>query len=184
MKYATVMALTVSALACGGVSAGTHGATASAATKDAPLPEVVIRAARVTQAVEGYVSAMSTHDISPLPRVFTDDAVVEFVSDTSGATLAVHADSLLDDTASGPNVARPHVTNLRLFPTKDANAVFVQYDLVADSSDRPDATSGRLALIEMRGDKIQKMVDFNAPAASLAHSSACVTPHDAVVTRR
>ena len=127
---------------------------------------------------------MSTHDTSALPKLFTDDAVVEFVTDTTGSFLAVHADSLLEDGVPSSELHRSHVTNVRVFPTNDKNAVFVQYDIVADSGDRSDETSGRLALVEMRGEKIEKMVNFNAPAASLAHSSACVTPSNVAVTRR
>lgn len=180
MKYSTLVALAVSALACGGASASPK----TSAAKAAPLPEVVIRANRVTRAVEGYEGAMATHDTSVLPKLFTDDAVVEFVTDTTGSYLAVHADSLLEDAAPGSDRRRPHVTNVRVFPTNDKNAVFVQYDIVADSGEHSEETSGRLALVEMRGDKIEKMVNFNAPAASLASSSACVTPSNVAVTRR
>ena len=179
MKHSTFAALAVAALACGGASAAPKS---SAVKATAPLPEVVIRANRVTRAVEGYEGAMATHDSSVLPKLFTDDAVVEFVTDTTGSFLAVHADSLLEDAAPSSDLHQPHVTNVRVFPTNDKNAVFVQYDIVADSGDHSDES--RLALVEMRGDKIEKMVNFNAPAASLAHSSACVTPSNVAVTRR
>jgi hypothetical protein len=150
------------------------------------LPEVVIRATRVNHAVESYVDALSTHDGGSLSKIFTDDAVVEFVNDEPGASLSVHADSLLDDGVEGSHLAgtRPRVTNVRVFPTNDGNTVFVQYDIAADSSVRASDTRDQLALIEMRCDKIDKMVNFNAPPASLSHTTACATPGNVVVTRR
>jgi hypothetical protein len=169
MKCSTLTALAVSTLACGVVSAGPH------TTK------------RVGEAVEGYVDALSTHNARTLSKFFTDDAVVEFVSDASGVSVTVHADSLVDDGAASLNggSSRSHVTNLRVFPTKDVNAVFVQYDVVGDSAANGDVgASGQLALIEMRGNRIEKMVNFNAPAASIARSSACAAPRDVVATRR
>ncbi len=179
MKNSTLAAVAVSALASGLVCAGTHEtksrAGAQAAAKS--LPEVII---------EGYVDAISAHDGQSLSKVFTDDAVVEFVNDDPGASLSVHADSLLDDGVEGSRLAgtRSRVTNVHVFPTSDGNTVFVQYDIVADSSERASDTLDQLALIHMRGDKIEKMVNFNAPPASLAHSSACATPGNVVVTRR
>lgn len=187
MKYSTLIAVAVSALVSGLASAGTHATNsrAHAAGASAPLPEVVIRAKRVTEAVEGYVDAISMHDGRSLSKVFTDDALVEFVTDDSGASLTVHADSLLDDAVSdfGLTDGRPRVTNVRVFPTNDSNAVFVQYDIVkADGSST--ASRDQLAMVEMRGDKVEKMVNFNAPPATLAHSSACATPRDVVVSQR
>lgn len=188
MKYSTLVAASVSALASGLVCAGTHATRTPAhePAASAPLPEVVIRATRVTHAVEGYVEALSTHDGKNLSKVFTDDAIVEFVKDDPGASLSVHADSLLDDgvAAFGSTSAQPRVTNLHVLPTNDTNAVFVQYDIVSDTAERTADTQAQLALVEMRGDKIQKMVNFTAPPASLAHSSACATPRYVVVTRR
>jgi ketosteroid isomerase-like protein len=188
MKNSTLAAVAVSALASGLVCAGTHEtkshAGAQAAAKS--LPEVIISATRVRHAVEGYVDAISAHDGQSLSKVFTDDAVVEFVNDDPGASLSVHADSLLDDGVEGSHLAgtRSRVTNVHVFPTSDGNTVFVQYDIVADSSERASDTLDQLALIHMRGDKIEKMVNFNAPPASLARGSACATPGNVVVTRR
>lgn len=188
MKYSIVTNLAVAALTFCGVTSASTPATKSAAvrseTASAPLPEVVIRAARVSRAVEGYVNAMSRRDGRTLPTFFTDDAVVEFVSDNSGVSLAVRADSLLDEVAPGAVDPLAHVANVRVFPTRDASAVFVQYDVVVNADDRPDQTSSRLALVEMRGERIDKLVDFSAPAASLAHGSGSMARRDVVVTRR
>ena len=188
MKNSTLVAVAVSALASGLVCAGTHEAKARAGAPAAaaPLPEVVISATRVRHAVEGYVDAISAHDGQNLSKIFTDDAVVEFVNDDPGASLSMQADSLLDDGMDGARGAgaRPRVTNVHVFPTSDRNTVFVQYDIVAGSSERASDALDQLALIHMRGDKIEKMVNFNAPPASLAHSSACATPGNVVVTRR
>jgi hypothetical protein len=187
MKNSTLAAVAVSALASGLVSAGTHEtkSRADAPAAAASLPEVVIRATRVSHAVESYVDAISTHDAQSLSKIFTADAVVEFVNDDPGASLSVHADSLLDDGVGSSHLAatRPRITNVHVFPTNEGNTVFVQYDIV-DSSERASDARDQLAMIEMRGDKIDKMVNFNAPPASLAHSSACATPGNVVVTRR
>ncbi len=186
MKHFTRVATAVSALVSTMAFAGPHTAKSpspDAATAPAPLPEVVIRATRVTQAVEGYLDAMSTHDVASLSGIFTDDAVVEFIGDEPGAALSVHADSLLDDAGIHPVGARPRLTDMHVFPTKDGNAVFVQYDFAADSENAAQARN-QVALVEMRGDKIAKMVNFNAPPASIAQGSACATPRNIVLGRR
>jgi hypothetical protein len=187
MKYSTVTVLAVSIVASGSVLAGTRSPKPSSAQSrvaSAPLPEVLVQANRVTEAVEGYVNAMSTHDVNSLSKVFTEDAMVEFVTDASEARLAVHADSLLDDAAPAGEGPRSRVANVRVFPTKDANVVFVQYDIVSDAANHTGDTAGRLAMIEMRGERIERMTNFNGTDAALANSSACVGPRGVAVTRR
>ena len=186
MKYSTVTVLAVSLLGSGSALAGTHVAKLSTQSHvaSAPLSAVVVLTNRVANAVAGYVDAMSARDVNSLAKVFTEDAMVEFVADTSQASVTVHADSLLDDAAPSAADSRPHVANVHVYPTKDVNVAFVQYDVVADSADHAGDTSSRLALIEMRGEKIEKMTNFNGAEASLARSSACVTPGNVVVTKR
>ncbi len=176
MHKSTLAAAAASALASTLVLAGAPAAKShsTSTASQAALPEVVIRTARVTTAVEGYLGALSIHDSAGLSRFFTDDAVVEFVSDEPGAALSFHADSLLDGTTPVAGGVPQQAIGLRVLPTADSSAVFVQYKLAAADE------RSQVALVEMHGDKISRMVNFNAPPASLARTSACVTPHNVV----
>jgi len=64
--------------------------------------------------------------------------------------------------------SQAHISNLWIFPTNDSNAVFVQYTMssgVRSAARLPG--SEHLALLEMRGDQIVKMLDFIAGAGRL-----------------
>ncbi|HEV7715403.1 MAG TPA: hypothetical protein VGO53_07395 [Steroidobacteraceae bacterium] len=65
------------------------------------------------------------------------------------------------------------ILNLWIFPTGDANAVYVHYDtLSTKASPDGEGTQGHLALVEMRGDRIVKMQDFTAsPPAMVANAA-------------
>jgi hypothetical protein len=60
------------------------------------------------------------------------------------------------------------ITNLWVFPTGDANAVFVHYRTTNDADvHEPGPTIEHLALIEMSGERIAKLHDLTTAPASV-----------------
>jgi hypothetical protein len=124
---------------------------------------------RVRHAISGYVAACTSHDARALDDMTTSDVRVEYALEEPGTYLSVDSTSLMADCATGlPGAGRKaQLSNLWIFPTRDANAVFIQYDLPATPT---GTTSQRqLALVEMRGERISRMLNFGvAPPASVA----------------
>jgi hypothetical protein len=61
-----------------------------------------------------------------------------------------------------------HVTRLWVFPTADANTVFVHYRWTADSfAHEPGATTERLVLMTLDGERIADMHDLTRASESL-----------------
>jgi hypothetical protein len=125
---------------------------------------------RADHALRDYLLACSVHDAQAIGRAVTADAVFEYVLEEPGSYLTIDATSLrahcaVEDRA-GESPLR--ISNLRIFPTSDSNAVFVRYTTPAvgdspravDHSELPATTSEHLALIELRGDRIAKLRDF------------------------
>jgi len=78
--------------------------------------------------------------------------------------------------ACAANSAGARVSNLWIFPTNDANTVFVQYD------SGTTASGGQLALVELNGDRISRMVNFAALpqsfVAGLVHGTTTAKADD------
>jgi hypothetical protein len=124
--------------------------------------------ARAERAVSAYVSACVARDGRALDRVTTRDARVEYTLEDPGTYLSLDASSLIAACAATARVNKPGAAaaNFWIFPTNDADSVFVQYDAPSGT----DNTSQRhLALVEMRGEQISRMLNFAAtPPAVLA----------------
>jgi hypothetical protein len=54
---------------------------------------------------------------------------------------------------------------MQIYPTNDENVVFVEFDTTSDSSSVP--LKRQLALVEMRGAKIARLLNFSQPANAL-----------------
>lgn len=111
--------------------------------------------ARAERAVRGYVGACTTGDARALSEVTTSDVRIEYMLREPGTYLRLDPDSLLAECAAlaKTSTPRPDVTDLWLFPTNDANAVFVEYFVGSERE---------LALIELSGDRIAKVLDFTS----------------------
>ena len=131
--------------------------------------------ARAERAITGYVAACASRDVKCLNAVTTDDVRIEFVLDEPGMYLALDSDSLM--ASCMPGVSPPRDARVWIFPTNDTDAVFVQYDASAPSS---EATSQpQLVLVEMRGDQIARMRNFAAVPTAMVSSAtrvAAATP--------
>ena len=124
---------------------------------------------RAERAINGFVAACVARDARALGSVTTGQVRVEYALEEPGTYLSMDASSLL--AACAANNAGSRVSNLWIFPTNDANTVFVQYD--AQSTEA--GSHGQLALVELKGDRISRMVNFAALpesfVASLVHGA-------------
>ena len=111
---------------------------------------------RAERAINGFVAACAVRDARGLSDVTTSQVRVEYALDEPGTYLSMDASSLL--AACAANNAGSRVSNLWIFPTNDANTVFVQYD--AQSTET--GSHGQLALVELKGDRIARMLNFAA----------------------
>ena len=131
--------------------------------------------ARAERAVTTYVDACVARDAQTLNRVTTRDARVEYTLEDPGTYLSMDASSLIAACAANTPTGKPGsvAANFWIFPTNDADTVFVQYDAPSGT----DSVSHRqLALVEMRGDRISRMLNFAAmPPAVVASTLRAAT---------
>lgn len=111
---------------------------------------------RAERAINGFVAACVARDARALSSVTTSQVRVEYALDEPGTYLSMDASSLL--AACAANNAGSRVSNLWIFPTNDANTVFVQYDAQSPET----GSHGQLALVELKGDRITRMLNFAA----------------------
>src|SRR6267142_2457105 len=114
--------------------------------------------ARADRALRDYVAACSTGNEEAVARIVTTDA------------LSAHRSVNAEPTGTGA-----HISNLWIFPTSDSNTVFIHYTTgsgVRSPAELPD--SEHLALLEMRGDRIFKMLLLGANAGNLSALEASV----------
>ena len=88
--------------------------------------------ARAERAITQYVAACASRDATRLGSVTTDDVRIEFTLDDPGTYLTLSSDALMASCA--PGVAPSGKERMWIFPTNEANAVFVQYEVSAGSS--------------------------------------------------
>ena len=117
--------------------------------------------ARTEHALGDYVAACASGEGQALSRVTTDDLRIEYTLREPGTYVGVDGNTAANCAAIAGLGAR--TSNLWIFPT-NASVVFVQYD-VPTSADA--ASQRRLALVEMRGARISRIVNFSAPPAEL-----------------
>jgi hypothetical protein len=124
---------------------------------------------RAESAIIGYVRACASNDAQDLNSVLTEDARIEFALEQPGTYLSIDASSWAADcVASIHSGDSPQISNLWIFPTLDANALFVQYDVPASAGSTRER---QLVLIEMRGDRIARMVNFSSSTSDSAHAA-------------
>ncbi len=128
---------------------------------------------RAERAINGFVAACVARDARALGSVTTGQVRVEYALDEPGTYLSMDASSLL--AACAANNTGSRVSNLWIFPTNDANTVFVQYDAQSTES----GSHGQLALVELKGDRIARMLNFAALpesfVAGLVHGAKTAT---------
>lgn len=117
---------------------------------------------RAGRAIEGYVAACAKGEASALNKVTTEDMRLEYALDEPGTFLSIDANSIAS--GCGPLLfAEARIANWSILPTADDSAVFVHYDM-------PEGR--QLALVEMRGDRIARIVNYSGlPPVRLTRSS-------------
>ena len=119
--------------------------------------------ARADRALRDFVGACSSRDKEALARVVTNDAVIEYELEERGSFFKVDPATRIAclSVNSKPTGTRAGISELWIFPTPEANVVFVRYTIGSDvrSAARLQDT-GQLAIIEMRGDRIFKIRNF------------------------
>jgi hypothetical protein len=126
---------------------------------------------RATRGLLDYLAACSLHDQQGVARSITTDAVVEYPLAEPGTYLTVDATALSSHCGGNvrPTGQAEHISNLWIFPTHDANAVFVHYSTTSDSVSLAKASpTEHLALVEMLGERIAKIRDFTTAPADVA----------------
>lgn len=125
---------------------------------------------RTERAFTDFLTACVSHDADGLNSVTTNDVRIEYTLDDPGTYLSMDASSLIAHCAANTPAgnSESHVSNLWIFPTEDANAVFVQYEAPAGTVGT--MSHRQLALVEMRGDRISRMLNFAAMLPSIVVS--------------
>jgi len=152
-----VLVLTVTAAHAGIAAEATHIPATPLAAANANL------IARADRALRAYIAACSRGDHEAIARIVTGDAVVEYALQEPGTYLKVEAAALIARGSANakPTGAEARVSNLWIFPTPDSNVVFVRYT-IGTALRSPAQNPGRLAQLEMRGDRIFKLRNFRS----------------------
>lgn len=168
MKTANVLIASVACMLAPYVQADPSAAPSTATNDRAEL------ISRVQRTLTAFVAACSAHDAHRLDTVTTDDARVEYALETPGAYLTLDATSLPADCGIGMRSEGSHIRRLWIYPTNDANAVFVEFEATNDFSTAPPRR--QLALVEMRGARIARLLNFSAPPNALFSADETASP--------
>lgn len=126
---------------------------------------------RAERAFIHLLAACVSHDAPGLNSVTTSDVRIEYTLADPGTYLGMDASSLIAECAANTLAgnSESYVSNLWIFPTDDTNSVFVQYDAPARSAET--VSHRQLVLVEMRGDRISRLLNFAAVLPSIVASA-------------
>jgi hypothetical protein len=112
------------------------------------------------RAVNEFVDAYENRNSAGLARATTGDFEVQYGLTQTGTHVAVDQDALIASwrDAGGNSSARDEHRTVAIFPTTDTHVVFVTYRSPGD------AGSERIAVLELRGNKVARAHDLIAPA--------------------
>jgi hypothetical protein len=118
--------------------------------------------------VDEFIDAYINRNPAGLARVTTGDFEVRFDLARTGTHIILDEDALVDSwrDAGVNSKARDGRSAVDIFPTADAHVVFVTYRIAGN------AGSERIALLELRGDKIARAQDIAGPAPTLPERAA------------
>ena len=136
----------------------------------------------VQHALPRFIAGCSSHDAQLLNSVTTDDVRIEYSLDAPGTYLTLDATSLADDCGINMEAGGSHIRTMWIYPTNDENVVFVEFDTTSDSSMAP--LKRQLALIEMRGEKIARLLNYSPPAKALLSARGPASPSFTPPVRR
>jgi len=112
------------------------------------------------RAVNEFVDAYANRNSAGLAGATTGDFEIQYGLAQTGTHVTVDADALVASwrDAGVNSSARDEHTTVAIFPTADAHVVFVTYRIPGD------AGSDRIAVLELRGNRVARAHDLIAPA--------------------
>jgi hypothetical protein len=113
--------------------------------------------ARTERALGGYAAACASGEGRALRQVTTDDLHIEYTLNEPGTYLTVDGANASAGCAAMAGLTS-RTSNVWIFPTNSA-VVFVQFD-APNAAGAP--SQRQLALVEMRGERIARIVNFSA----------------------
>ena len=99
---------------------------------------------------------------------------IEYSLDAPGTYLTLDAISLSADCGINMESDGSRIRTMQIYPTNDENVVFVEFDTTSDSSTVP--LKRQLALVEMRGEKIARLLNFSPPSNALLSERGTASP--------
>ena len=119
---------------------------------------------RTERALGAYVAACASGEGRVLSRVTTDDLHIEYTLGEPGTYLVMDGGDGSSAGCAAMAGLSSRTSNVWIFPT-NSSVVFVQFDAPMAAH----APSQRqLALVEMRGERIARIVNFSAPPPAAA----------------
>jgi hypothetical protein len=170
MKTVNVLIASVASLAAPWVQADGIAKSPPTATS----ARAVQLSTNVRNALTRFIAGCSSHDAQLLDSVTTDDARIEYSLNTPGTYLTLDATSLADDCGINMESGGSRIRTMQIYPTNDEDVVFVEFDTTSDSSNVP--LKRQLALVEMRGEKIARLLNFSPPASALLSERGATSP--------
>jgi hypothetical protein len=126
--------------------------------------------ARAERAFNGFVAACASGDAKEASTVTMRDLQLETQLDEPHGYPRLETRSMTARCrAVGGRGA--HVSNLWIYPTNDVTSVFVQYTVKLPGN----GPQAQLALMEMRGERISRLVTFADPPSRLGVGAAAST---------
>lgn len=120
---------------------------------------------RTERALGGYTSACASGEGRALSLVTTDDLHIEYTLGEPGTYLTVDGSNAPAGCAAMVGLTS-RSSNVWIFPT-NSSVVFVQFDAPSAAG----APSQRqLALVEMRGERIARIVNFSTPPPAVTQT--------------
>ena len=170
MKTVNVLIASVASLAAPWVQAD----AIAKSPRTAPSAKAVQLNTNVRDALTRFIAGCSSHNAQLLDSVTTDDVRIEYSLNVPGTYLTLDAISLADDCGIDMESGGSHIRTMQIYPTNDEGVVFVEFDTTSDSSTVP--LKRQLALVEMRGEKIARLLNFSPPANALLSESRAASP--------
>lgn len=141
----------------------------------ASQPHDAIPNAATADIITDFIAACAAQDARRLAQITTDDLQVEYALDTPGTYYAVDA---LDVTTECSALSGMHLelSTVRLYPTADQEAMFVQYERGGELEIFENRQ--QLALIELRDQRIARILSFSPPPGVVVTAPHDVERHD------
>jgi hypothetical protein len=116
--------------------------------------------ANVERALSRYAAGCGIHDENAGADVFTSFAVIEYASSVAGHFIGIDAIGAENCwAASALTDTRLSESPIWIYPTSEANDVFIQYTVVIGTG-AAQHTVQDIALVEMAGDRIARIRDY------------------------